>query len=187
MEWFFSIQEIVGGSIIIFIVIFIFREKKKQLLEMSNRYLLLQQNMILQYYESLKEQIDLTKKMRHDINNHMQIIESIRRENNGEALESYTRDLKEQYERLEPVYYCDNVVINALLANKSKQCQKENILFEADLKEMNPENVTEYDLAGILFNLLDNAIESCQKIPDETKRFIRLKCFHDAGQLLIYV
>ena len=30
-------------------------------------------------------------------------------------------------------------------------------------------------------------IESCQKIPDETKRFIRLKCFHDAGQLLIYV
>ncbi len=187
VELFYPFVFIAIFSTIIILFYFAYRENKRRLLKISNRYLLLQQNMILQYYESLKEQIDLTKKMRHDINNHMQIIESIRRENNGEALESYTRDLREQYERLEPVYYCDNVVINALLANKSKQCQKENISFEADLKEMNPENVTEYDLAGILFNLLDNAIESCQKIPDETKRFIRLKCFHDAGQLLIYV
>lgn len=187
LEWFFSHKSTLVFAVIVFSVVFIFREKKKQLLEISNSYLLLQQNMILQYYDSLKEQIDLTQKMRHDINNHMQIIESIRKENDGEALASYTKDLKAQYERLEPVYYCNNVVINALLVNKNKKCQKENISFEVDLREIDLGNISEYDFAGILFNLLDNAIESCLKIPDKTKRFIHLKCFSDAGQLLISV
>ena len=187
LKFFFYHKSIVVATIAMIFVVFILREKKKQLLEMSNNYLLLQQNMILQYYESLKEQIELTKKMLHDINNHMQIMESIRKEYEGKELASYANDLREQYERLEPVYYCDNVVINALLSNKSKKCKKEGISFEANMREFDMGNLTEYDLAGILFNLLDNAIESCQKIPDKEKRYICLNCFSNAGQLLIHV
>ena len=187
LKWFFSVKETLLFAIVIFSIVFIFREKKKQLLEISNSYLLLQQNMILQYYESLNEQIELTRKMRHDINNHMQIIKSIRKENDGEGMDTYTKALKEQYEQLDPVYYCNNVVVNALLVNKNKKCQKENISFEADLREVDLGNISEYDFAGIMFNLLDNAIESCLKISDRTRRFIHLHCFTDAGQMLIHV
>ena len=187
VELFYPFIFIVAFIAIIMIIYFAYRKKKMKLLELSNGFLHLQQNMILQYYESLKEQIELTKKMRHDINNHMQIMESIRQEYEGKALASYANDLREQYERLEPVYYCDNVVINALLSNKSKKCKKESISFEANMREFDMGNLTEYDLAGILFNLLDNAIEGCLKIPDKEKRYIRLNCFSDAGQLLIHV
>lgn len=176
---------IFSAFVICFFVIY--GEKKKQLLEVSNRYLLLQRDMILQYHESLKDQIDLTKKMRHDINNHMQIIESIRKENSTEELEAYTKKLREQYEQLEPVYYCDNVVINALIANKAEKCRREDIRFEAQLEKLTLGEITEYDLASVLFNLLDNAIESCQKVEDETKRFIRLSCYTESGQMLIHV
>lgn len=181
---------------IVFIIIFIllaicfwviYREKKNQLLEMSNRYLRLQQSMILQYYESLKEQIDLTKKMRHDIQNHMQIIESIRKEDSTKELEDYTRKLTEQYEELDPIYYCDNVIINALITNKAEKCRKENIRFEVQLSRFILGGVSEYDFAIVLFNLLDNAIESCQRITDTEKRFIRLSCFTEAGQLIVNV
>ena len=187
LKWFFTMKETLVFGIFVLIGVFIFREKKKQLLEASNQYLLLQQDMILQYYESLKEQINLTKKMRHDINNHMQIIESIRKENSTEELEAYTRRLREQYEQLEPVYYCDNVVINALITNKAEKCRRENIRFEAQLEKMTLGEITEYDLASVLFNLLDNAIESCQKVDDEIKRFIRVSCYTESGQMLIHV
>lgn len=170
-----------------FIFYFAYREKKRRLLELTNRYLLLQKDMVLQYYESLKEQIDLTKKMRHDINNHMQIIERIQRESHTEILDSYTIKLREQYEQLKPIYYCDNMIINALISNKSGRCQKEDIVFEVNLNGLILENISEFDFASILFNLLDNAVESCLKISDREKRFICLNCYTDAGQLIIHV
>lgn len=108
-----------------FFLFFLYKKNKERLLEANSRNLVLQQEMILQYYESLNEQIDLTRKMKHDIDNHMQIIESIQKENHLEALDSYTKDLKEKYNQLEIHHYCGNVVINALITNKSKKCQKE--------------------------------------------------------------
>lgn len=172
--------------IITFFLVFWIKKKKTQLLELNNHYLLLQREMILQYYESLTEQINLTRKMKHDIDNHMQIIKRIQRENHIEALDSYTEDLKEQYDHLDFQYYCDNVIINALIVNKSKKCKKENIRFQTNLDNIQLGCISEYDFVSILFNLLDNAIESCVKMTEKQSCFINLDCFTDKGQLVIH-
>lgn len=166
-----------------------FMRKRQQLLELNNEYLLRQQDMTRQYYESMQEQIELTRKLRHDIANHLQIIESIQAASNldleGEAaLQRYTFELKEQYNELEP-FYCENVVINALISNKNKICRKNHIDFQVEFRNVKFGGISEFDLVSILCNLLDNGIESCLKTDIQSKRYIRLRCHTVAGWLFI--
>lgn len=69
---------------------------------------------------------------------------------------------------------------------KAKNAKKENIRFQTNLDNIQLGCISEYDFVSILFNLLDNAIESCVKMTEKQSCFINLDCFTDKGQLVIH-
>ena len=71
------------------------------------------------------------------------------------------------------LHYCRNAILNALLVNKAADCEKAGIEANFDIKlTAGTAGFDDYDLVALVSNLLDNAIEACEKI--EGDRVIRV-------------
>lgn len=80
-------------------------------------------------------------------------------------------------------------MIDAILNSKISLASQREIAVDAKAivpKDFNGK-ISEIDLSIILGNLMDNAIEACQKIEDKDKRFIRVYIDIFKGQLYLYV
>lgn len=173
--------------IVILLFYFIFLKMTNRQLALENENLKMQRNMIQEYYQSLQLQVELIRKFRHDIANHLQTIEmllelpSVR----TQEISEYEETLKKEHERLQTMDYCSNQVIDAAISNKVRFCKKNDIPIQIMMSGLKLDKIKELDFLGLLFNLLDNAIESCIKIEDKESRYIELECFQVAGQLVL--
>jgi sensor histidine kinase regulating citrate/malate metabolism len=102
-------------------------------------------------------------KLYHDIGNHIKTIQILVDQGNKQEAKNYTEDLINQYRVIAKDYYCSNKILNAVLLNKVKICEENNITTQIDLQI--PENISvrDIDLMCIFANLLDNAIEGCRR------------------------
>lgn len=123
--------------------------------------------------------------MRHDIKNQMalvmQLVGQVKdKEDISAEWSAYLWELNRSIDRLELRFRTGNAVADAILnmkfyEAKSKmediKIETDNLIFSKDLK------IQSYDLAVILCNALDNAIEACEKLPCGLERFIRIASF----------
>lgn len=65
--------------------------------------------------------------------------------------------------------YCGSQILNLVLNIKGYEANRKDITFSTDIETTPYEYVDENDLGIILFNLLDNAIEACEKIEEKDK------------------
>lgn len=86
----------------------------------------------------------------------------------------------------EKTIYTANIIVNTILNNKLRNAQKRHIATEASVlvpKQMN----LDYSAAGILLgNLLDNAIEACEKI-EASKRWIAVNIIYKEHTLILKI
>lgn len=78
--------------------------------------------------------------------------------------------LEEKLSNIDKMIYCDNPVINAVLAVKTYKANKLKIDTDIKIQNINLEKTSEIDLCSIFSNLYDNAIEACEKIEYGAKR-----------------
>lgn len=163
-------------------------QKQAQYLRLKNENLDMQKKMMEEYQRATLEQIDLTKKYRHDIENHMQTIATIlsTEQNQNQHALAYLDALKEQQKEQLPLKYCDNLVINSAIANKVQLCKEKEIEVSVDFKGLDLGQISEIDFLSILFNVFDNAIECCEKQNDIGMRSIEIKCYAKMGQLVLF-
>lgn len=111
---------------------------------------------------------------RADILNQMEILLHTLKSENYEALSNNFIILTDHLNSLASHQYCNHSLLNAILHDKLLTAQ--NFKIQVSYNVLMPEHldIALNNLASILFNLLDNAIEACQNIP-ENKRFIRLE------------
>lgn len=188
-KWTASYTIIWNTILVLFAIVFyIFMAKKQaQYLCAKNEYLDMQNRMIEEYYDHLQNQILLTKKYRHDIENHMQTISGLllADPDNKQLMQEYLQALKAQQRELEPLSYCDNLVINAAIINKLNKCKQKGIRFHVDFSKMDLGSVSEMDFLSVLFNVWDNAIEWCEKQTDSSLKEIDILCYAKKGQLIL--
>lgn len=165
--------------------------KREQLhLKRENQNLIMQKKQVEAYNDVLMEQMILTRKLRHDIKNHLRTIEELNRQNAGNeaiyaVISEYTEALDGQYEALKPTVYCSDLLANSVIVTKVSQCRKENIQVLIDIHSLEYGDIPDYEMTSILFNLFDNAIESCRKINEKKDRFIRLTCDNKNSWLML--
>ena len=61
---------------------------------------------------------------------------------------------------------CDNEMLNAILCRYQRQCNEKHIVFHTDIRSDTVQNIYQHDLTSLFCNLLDNAVESADNIPD---------------------
>lgn len=124
-------------------------EAKAQLLESE----------ILSYQESL----EAAKQTRHDLRHHNALVLEFLENGNTSGAMDYLQQNNRALDSSKPTQYSANPTVNAVLRIYSRQAQAKEIAFAvtADIPESLP--LTAPELGALLSNLLENAVEACEK------------------------
>ena len=123
------------------------------------------------YYKQVEEEHQRIRRLRHDMANHLHVLAVMKKEEQ----QDYIQDIMKTPAMAIKTHYCQNYIINTVIALKAYQMEEERISFDSQL--IYPENLSidRVELCSLFGNVLDNAIEACRKILDAKLRYIKLK------------
>ncbi len=124
------------------------------------------------------------RKVRHEMKNHMANIKGLAGAGEYGEIEDYVRRMDETMQELEYRYVTGNAVTDVIINDKCRRAEKAGIRFDADFRYGG--EIPVFDMGVILNNLLDNAIEACEKL-ETGKGFVRLSLKRKKQFLILYV
>ena len=133
------------------------------------------QNRLLERQVQEVQNIYMTMRgWRHDYHNHLQSMKAYVKMGQYEKLDEYLAQLEQDLDQVNQLIESGNVNLDAILNSKISLALKNGI--EVDYKATCPEELTvsDIDLCALIGNLIDNAVEACEKLPEGERRFIRL-------------
>ena len=125
---------------------------------------------------------------RHDYHNHMQTIKALLSMGKKQELSEYLDNLEKDLDSIDIAIRTGNVSLDAILSSKVSIARKNFIDVNCTAKV--PENlkISDVHLCAIVGNLMDNAIEACEKITaGAAQKFIRVYIGLFKSQLYISV
>lgn len=165
----------------IFIIYFV-RIKNEE----ENRMLTMRNDLLESNYQSLQKAYDENRMMYHDFKNHMLVMKQlIQEEKNKEALEyisAYTHGTLSISQRV--VSGCE--IIDIIVNCKIAEALEKNIDLKYEVEFIGEICIENIDICALLANLLDNAIEACEKVKKK-KRWVCLKIKRRNEMLFIWV
>lgn len=124
---------------------------------------------------------------RHDYHNHMQKIKAhLALNQTGEVL-AYLDQLEKDLDEIDIAIRTGNISVDAILSSKLSVAAKREIEVNCKAKVPKELSVSDVDLCVILGNLIDNGMESCERMQDGDKKFIRVYIGIFKGQLYLSV
>lgn len=126
-----------------------------------------------QYAQNVKKQYEEISRVRHDMKQTHSVVMSLLMEAKADEAIEYMQKAAKQISEFDVVIDVGNDFVNAILNAKLSEAKQNGItvLCSAD---KNAAGIDEVDLCNLLGNLLDNAIESCEKCGDG-QRIIEIK------------
>lgn len=142
-----------------------FNQKKSQ--EYADLQLLLQKESdSVEYYEMMLAQNENQSILIHDIKKHLQSIKLLNEKHDSDKINAYIQQLMESSDLRETTNICDNEMLNAILCRYQRQCNDKHIHFHTDIRSGTVQYIYQHDLTSLFCNLLENAMESAENIPD---------------------
>ena len=132
-----------------------------------------QRELIEIHYAEVENMYRQMRGWRHDYHNHLQTLKAKLDMGQGEGARAYLDRLEEDLDGIRALAETGNVSVDAILNAKLSLVLKKEI--ELNFKAQVPQalTVSDIDLCVILGNLIDNAVESCERV-EEDRRFLRL-------------
>lgn len=123
--------------------------------ELKHRLRMMQQQstLTLQYYEELEENYTRSRKIIHDIRNHLHMIEQSSRMEDI----SYIEDVHAMLNSMGMKFYTENRMLNIVLNDKLKAFSPEQV--QCNLGGVGLDFIADLDITTIFANLLDNTAE----------------------------
>ncbi len=115
-----------------------------------------------QYYLNMQESQMKVKKLYHDMKNHMICIENLYGKN--EYVESINNQLKE----CNSIFNTNNMILDIILNDKKRICESKGIDLIANINFKECNFIDSADVCSIFSNMIDNAIEACENIEDNS-------------------
>ncbi|MDD3337993.1 MAG: GHKL domain-containing protein [Lachnospiraceae bacterium] len=184
----FCVAEMLFGVLTLYFVSWLMRRRDSRRLQQENRILTVENTFMKEYYHTLTNQMDYTRKFHHDITKHMDILKELTANVDVDRrILDYAKELETAFHQITPLSYCKNPVYNAILVNKVKQCEEKQISFRIEMQHFDTGKIKEIDMVALLANLLDNAIEECDRLPDTTQKQMQIRSDMQKNNLFIQV
>ena len=146
----------------------------------------LQNILEMQYknYQLSQESIEIVNQKYHDLKHQITLLKA---EANSEKSTQYLEQMEKEIKSYEAQNKTGNKVLDAVLTSKSLYCQNKGIVFTCVADGTLLNFMAEMDISALFGNILDNAIEGAEKIPEKEKRLIHLSVAEQKSFLRIRV
>ncbi len=170
------------------IIYFIKSSSKYHKIKRENEMLEYQNKLQTEYYRKIQENLDKTAKLRHDINNLIQIINIQISKNTTESREDAKKIAGEItciMDNTKTRKFCDNRIINTVLFDKMTFAGKNAIKIIDNIFLGENSGITDFDLCRVFINLLDNAINALIDYDKGKNKNIVISCKENNGYIYI--
>ncbi len=147
----------------------------------SRRYVIkkteVQENYIsaeLDYLNQYKKEQNETRTFRHDIMTKLSTLSAMYREKNYDEAGRNLRALLGNVRAMSPKYVTGDEMLDCIVGMKSSKMEEDGIEFFMDGVLDGGLGMKPVDICVIFANAFDNAIEACEGIPENGKRWIKL-------------
>lgn len=125
------------------------------------------------------------RSLKHELRHHVETLNALCQAREWERLGAYLTQLGAAGNALPSLYYTEHFLVNAILAGKLGPAQARGIRVDCRA-HLPPElPMADADLCILLSNLLDNALEACERVEDPSARFVELELELRGDLLLI--
>ncbi|MEZ3422210.1 MAG: GHKL domain-containing protein [Lachnospiraceae bacterium] len=125
-------------------------------------------------FEEIKNTYHEMRGWRHDYKNHMHVLKIYVENRQWEECISYISQINENLDSVDHMVKTGNVMADAIINSKISLAKSKNIKLDVTAKVPEELPISDVEFCIIFGNLMDNAIEACEKIFSEEKRFIRI-------------
>lgn len=126
-----------------------------------------------QHYAEVENMYRKMRSWRHDYHNHMQALAAYLESGEIERARTYLDEINDTLVKVDTVIKTGNTMVDAILNSKISLMNTKSIRVDATAHVPASLAVADVDLCVMIGNLLDNAMEACEKLP-EADRFIRI-------------
>lgn len=124
------------------------------------------------YYEMKQTSDTEIRRIRHDMKNHLICIRELASQGKYDELESYVREISDAVKDADRLIHTGNGIVDAIVNEKAALARKAGVRFEWE-GTISGFEISAVDSCTLVANLLDNALEACDKV-DVAKRYISL-------------
>lgn len=139
----------------------------------------------LENVQILANEYETQRKLTHDFNNHLSVIGTLICENKIVNAQSYINDITKNIALKTVIILTDNDIVDAILKQKFTLAIEKNIRMDFDINDLSKISMRNEDIVILLSNLLDNAIEACEKCTNN--KFIKIKFRHENEETIISI
>ena len=138
-------------------------------------------------YDEMNKQMDVTRRARHDLRQHISVVYAMAQKNECEKIEEYLGTYLNHSYLKNPIIYCGNFALNAVLVYYVQQAENADIKINIDIALPNEISIKDADLTVLFGNLIENAIDACENVQKD-KRSIELKIHRpNAGSIVFSI
>ena len=119
-----------------------------------------------EYYEMLRLQNENQRILIHDIKRHLQSIDMLNNNKAYDKIGTYINQLMLSADLKEVARLCDHEMLNSILCRYMHQCNMRHITFHVDIRSGTTDFISDNDITSLFCNLLDNAMEAANNIPN---------------------
>jgi signal transduction histidine kinase len=127
------------------------------------------------HYQKMNEIQDTLRILRHDYKYHLNVVKGMLGSGHTEEAGRYLADIEEQFADTELPVYCLNSAVNTLLTTYAERCEKLGIQYDVEIHLPDELPLPNYELCVVLGNLLENAVEACEKCTDGRRMELVMK------------
>jgi len=131
----------------------------------------------INYYKNIDRMLQEIRILRHDYKYQIGVIEELAKISNAKYINEFLESTRTRFIQSEPVVYCENMIVSALLANYSERFAVNKIPFKFQAALPACINHTEgrdplnnYEICMLLGNILENALEGTMTVIPQERR-----------------
>ncbi|NCC42319.1 MAG: GHKL domain-containing protein [Clostridia bacterium] len=146
--------------------------------------------------EIQRQSEEKTRAFRHEMNHHMAAVSTFLKENDIKRAQEYIGVITKELNDLPKGSYSTNSMINAIVGRYFEKTKQAGIRVQHRISVPEKLAIEDRDLCVLLNNMLENAVEACERMPQKSdkhlclsinfeKNFLFISCRNSTGEVMM--
>ncbi|MEG2001211.1 MAG: GHKL domain-containing protein [Evtepia sp.] len=136
-------------------------------------------------YRMMQVATEQTRAAQHELRHHVLALAGMMKEGKTEQTLQYIATLQNSIESLPTAKYSDNFLVNVVVGNYLEQAKARGISVKHHLSLPIQIGIEDSDLCVLLTNMLENALEACEQVPEAANKYIYIQVWKNDKFLFI--